>query len=93
MSFYELANEHRKGRIIMSPDPWRWRAQVLNLGIVEVPIDAGTAIEAASLVDFHRDPMDRLIAATALRHQATLLTADRAILRWGGSLRSVDART
>ena len=92
ISFYELANEHRKGRIVMSPDPWRWRAQVLNLGIVELSVDAGTSIDAAGLVDFHRDPMDRLIAATAIRHQATLVTADRAILKWNGPLRSVDAR-
>ncbi len=93
ISFYELANEHRKGRIVMSPDPWHWRAQVLNLGIVELSVDAGTSIDAAGLVDFHRDPMDRLIAATALRHQATLVTADRSILKWNGPLRSVDART
>jgi PIN domain nuclease of toxin-antitoxin system len=77
----------------MSPDPWHWRAQVLNLGIVELSVDAGTSIDAAGLADFHRDPMDRLIAATALRHQATLVTADRAILKWNGPLRSVDART
>lgn len=92
VSFYELANAHRKGRIALTPDPWQWRAQVLSFGIVELPVDAGIAIEATGLVDFHRDPMDRLIAATALRHAATLITADSTILRWTGPLRSVDAK-
>ena len=92
ISFYELANAHRKGRIALTPDPWQWRAQVLNFGIVELPVDAGIAIEATGLVDFHRDPMDRLIAATALRHAATLITADNTILRWAGPLHSVDAK-
>jgi PIN domain nuclease of toxin-antitoxin system len=92
VSFYELADAHRKGRLAMSPDPWQWRAQVLNFGIIEVPVDAGIAMEASALIDFHRDPMDRLIAATALRHAATLVTADNAILRWAGPLRSVDAK-
>ncbi|HJQ57545.1 MAG TPA: type II toxin-antitoxin system VapC family toxin [Vineibacter sp.] len=91
VSFYELANAHRKGRIVLSPDPAAWRHGVLALGIVELPLDAPTAIEAAQLADLHSDPMDRIIVATVVRHNATLMTADRSILRWNSALHRVDA--
>lgn len=38
-------------------------------------------------VDFdwsHKDPADRIICATALEHQLTLITHDKEITRWGG---------
>lgn len=40
----------------------------------------------------HGDPIDRIIVATALAHDAVLLTADRPILEWSGRLRRQDAR-
>jgi len=50
-------------------------------------------IDAALLEDFHGDPADRLITATAKRLGATLLTADERILAWSGDLTRADART
>ena len=47
----------------------------------------------ASLSDFDADPADRFITATALRHQACLLTADRLILAWSGPLQRTPADT
>jgi hypothetical protein len=47
---------------------------------------------AATLVDFHPDPADRFITATALLHGATLVTADDRILRWSGTLQQHAAR-
>ena len=91
VTFYELANEHRKGRVILAPDPATWRQRVLALGVVEMPLDVPTAIDAAQLVDLHGDPMDRLIIATVLRQNATLMTADGAILKWKAALNRVDA--
>jgi len=41
---------------------------------------------------FHADPADRFIAASAIWHRATLLTADQAILNWPGSLERLDGR-
>jgi len=42
---------------------------------------------------FHADPADRFITATALRQRARLLTADRAILAWPGTLERLPADT
>lgn len=43
--------------------------------------------------EFHADPTDRLIVATARHWPATLLTADQAILRYaaGGHFDAIDA--
>jgi PIN domain nuclease of toxin-antitoxin system len=91
ITFYELAHAHRRGRIVLAPDPERWRQAVLNVGIVEFPLDAPTALEAARLAQFHRDPMDRLIVATVLRQNGTLMTADGSILGWKAALHRLDA--
>jgi PIN domain nuclease of toxin-antitoxin system len=43
--------------------------------------------------DFHNDPADRIIVATARHHEAPLLTVDRAILAYAekGHLQAIDA--
>jgi PIN domain nuclease of toxin-antitoxin system len=40
----------------------------------------------------HKDPVDRFIVASALAHQATLITVDTTILRWRNELPRHDAR-
>ncbi|MCD6225047.1 MAG: hypothetical protein J7K32_05915 [Deltaproteobacteria bacterium] len=40
---------------------------------------------------FHGDPADRMILATALEYPATLVTADKRILAWGGLHQKIDA--
>jgi PIN domain nuclease of toxin-antitoxin system len=44
------------------------------------------------LRDFHGDPADRLIVATALQLSATLTTADEKILNWKNLNLKQDAR-
>jgi PIN domain nuclease of toxin-antitoxin system len=48
------------------------------------PIEPAIAIDSVRLPgEFHPDPADRIIVATARFHHATLLTADQAILAYG----------
>lgn len=69
-----------------------WRQELLQRGIVEIPVDGDIAIRAGLLRDMHGDPADRIIVATAQDgHQ--LMTADRQILGWGGDLLSINARS
>lgn len=65
----------------------------LNLfNCVETPITLRIAAEAYRLPgEFHLDPADRLLVATARIENWTLLTADRRILDYP-HVRSVDAR-
>jgi PIN domain nuclease of toxin-antitoxin system len=58
----------------------------------EWPLTGEVGIAAATLLDFHPDPADRFITATALLYGATLVTADDRILTWSGTLRRHDAR-
>ena len=90
VSFWEVAMLVDKGRIRLSGDIHAWRREHLEQGVVEVPIDGDIGVRAAGLADFHADPADRLIVATALGGHR-LVTSDRRILGWSGSLRRLDA--
>jgi PIN domain nuclease of toxin-antitoxin system len=92
ISFCEVAWLHEAGRLALPASPLTWRTSVLAEGVREVPVDGEVAIAAAELSDFHKDPADRLIVATALDQGARLLTADRVILAWPVSLARIDAR-
>lgn len=70
----------------------QWRRLALSQGIEEVSISGEVDIMAGELTNFHKDPADRIIMATALRQNATLLTSDRRILDWSGKLARLDAR-
>ena len=57
----------------------------IGTGMVEIPVDGKTGLRAAGLAEFHPDPADRLIVATALEGHR-LVTADKRILDWSGEL-------
>ena len=91
ITFWEVAMLHQKGRMVLLSDVGSWRANLLVQGLVEIPVDGEIGIRANSLADFHADPADRLIVATALRGHR-LLTSDARILSWSGNLDRLDAR-
>jgi len=93
ISFWEAALLDQRGRIALGRSASQWRADWLEAGLQELPLDGATALLGASLNDFHADPADRFITATALRHQSCLLTADRLILAWPGPLQRTPADT
>lgn len=92
ISFWELALKIRKGKFGLTRPISNWRSDVLRLGVQEVAMGGLLGIEANQLRDFHDDPADRLIAATALRLGASLMTSDAKILAWKGPLACIDAR-
>ena len=85
ISFWEVAMLKSKGRISFQENLEQWRRVQLEQGMVEIPVDGKTGLRAASLTDFHPDPADRLIVATALEGHR-LVTADKHILAWSGEL-------
>jgi PIN domain nuclease of toxin-antitoxin system len=54
---------------------------ILAVGTTELPLNGEIAILAGELEDLRADPADRFIAATAIMHGATLLTADERLLK------------
>ena len=91
ITFWEVAMLHQKGRMALLSDVSSWRANLLEQGLVEIPVDGDIGIRASGLADFHADPADRIIVATALAGHR-LLTSDARILSWSGNLDRLDAR-
>ena len=92
ISFWEIAMLVQKKRVQIKMDLQAWRLNLLEQGLIEIPIHGAIAIRAGQLRDFHGDPADRIIVATALESSATLITADEKILTWSKPLRTFDAR-
>lgn len=91
ISFWEIAMQIQKGRISLSIDLDSWRRDLLEYGLVEIPVDAEIAMRAGFLQDIHGDPADRLIISTALEGHE-IITADQRILDWPGQISRLDAR-
>jgi PIN domain nuclease of toxin-antitoxin system len=92
ITFWEVAMLAQRERIVLPVAVETWRADLLQAGIREIPVNGRIALLAASFHDLHRDPADRFIVAAALHHNALLVTADNKILAWQAGLTTQDAR-
>jgi len=92
ISFWEVAMLIDKQRLTMQTELADWRFELLQAGLLEIPLRGTTAIHAAQLPLFHGDPADRMIVATAIENGATLMTADEKILSWKQLNQKIDAR-
>jgi PIN domain nuclease of toxin-antitoxin system len=92
ISFWEVALLVKKGRLRLEQSLGVWRRDLLERGVIELPLGGVGCIAAAKLEDFHADPADRLIIASAQQIGATLVSADKKILDWPGRLDRRDAR-
>lgn len=91
ISFWELSMLIAKGRLRARSSPREQRTKMLAVGIQELPVTSDVAILAGELENLHGDPADRIIAATAIAHGATLMTADSNLLQWSNPLTRQDA--
>jgi len=92
ISFWEVAMLIEKQRLAMQTELDVWRSDLLQTGLLEIPLQGTTAIRAGQLQLFHGDPADRIIVATAIENGATLMTADEKILSWNALHQKIDAR-
>ncbi len=82
VSVWEALVLAEKERVLLHPDPWSWIRTALSVRpMQEVPVTFDIAFGSRSIGLEHDDPADRFIAATAMVHGLTLVTADRSILR------------
>lgn len=83
ISAWEVATLEQRGRITLDRPAARWVRAALTHDprVVEIPIDTGIAVAAASPAGegLPGDPADRLIYATAVQRSARLVTRDRAL--------------
>jgi PIN domain nuclease of toxin-antitoxin system len=78
-SIQEIAYLVARGRLVMDRAAETWIGDALNvLDVRALAPTVSTALRAGSLdpAEFHGDPADRLIYATAVEHDARLVSAD-----------------
>ena len=85
MSIWEISLLTAKGRIHLGMPVDAWVEKALTLPALKVmPLEPALIFDAHRLPgDFHADPADRLIVATARHHELTLITDDWKILDYG----------
>ncbi len=82
VSVWEALVLAEKGRVRLQPDPWSWIRTALTVRPMhEIPVTFDIAFGSRSIRLGHDDPADRFIAATAMVHRLTLVTADRSLLQ------------
>ena len=95
ISPWEIAVLVSKGRLVLEQDVGEWiQAGVALPGICLEPLSPEVAVASTRLPgEFHADPADRIIVATARHLGAVLVTADGLLLSYGsaGHLKVMDA--
>lgn len=84
ISAWEIAMLVNKGRLVLSMDVESWLDEVSQIdGVRFLPVDNEVGIKSTALPgDFHKDPADRMIVATARMLALPLITADEKILNY-----------
>ena len=82
ISQWEVSMLSMKGRLELQPDEAEWLSANLEPPVTLAPLTAEISITSCRLPDFHGDPSDRIIVATAIVLGIPLITADEKIIRW-----------
>lgn len=82
MSVIEVAQKVAKGKLNCGVPVRDWTQLATPPSLIRViPLNAEIALRAYEWpADFHGDPADRIIAATAIVHRLTLVTSDEKLL-------------
>ena len=84
ISCWEIAKLVEYGRLDLSYELPVWFERAFSFpGVTLLPLTPEVAVEAASLLgDFHRDPWDQIIVATARVSECPLVSSDRQIINY-----------
>ncbi len=84
ISVWEIAMLIQKGRLVLSMDVESWLDEVAQIdGVRFMPVDNEISIKSTVLPgEFHKDPADRMIVATARKLAVPLVTADEKIIHY-----------
>jgi len=84
ISAWEISMLIENGRLVLSMDVESWIDEVSQIdGVRFVPVDNEIGIKSTMLPgEFHKDPADRIIVATARKLAVPLVTADEKIIHY-----------
>lgn len=90
VTLWEFADKERHGKFISRQPVAMWPQLLRDIPWLKiVDTNAETWLAAAALDWDHRDPADRIIAATALLHGVPVLTKDRVFHEEGCPVKAV----
>lgn len=83
ISCFEIAWLERHRRISLPCEPSEWFEKALSHSSIELlPITPAIATRAVNMHEHHSDPQDRIIIATAVEHNAKLMSSDGKFSRY-----------
>ena len=84
ISAWEIAMLVEREKLVLSMDVGSWLAAVAEIESVRfIPLDVEVVVKSVDLPgEFHKDPADRMIVATARKLSAPLVTKDEKILTY-----------
>ena len=84
ISVWEIARLMEEGKVVIPSDAAGFVADLREqYGLISIPPTDDIMLRAAELPGFHRDPADRIIIATSLLHDLTVVTGDGRIPQYG----------
>jgi len=90
VSFWEMRLKECRGHFLPKTPVSEWPAFLAKVPWIEIVDTTASIWIAAAALDWnHRDPADRLIAATAIAHGVPVLTKDRLFHRKGCPVEAV----
>ena len=85
ISAFEVGQKAARNQLQLPLPVDQWFVRMLRQHLLrELPLTGTIAARAALLPSIHRDPFDRILIATAMEHQLTLLTPDQTIRQYPG---------
>ncbi|MCB0307010.1 MAG: type II toxin-antitoxin system VapC family toxin [Calditrichaeota bacterium] len=83
ISCWEISMLVQKGRLKLRQGTLEWISDaLLNPRLEVVPLSTEILVIAPDMPDFHKDPADRMIAATCYLNGWPLVTRDRKLHTW-----------
>ena len=84
ISVWEIARLMKEGRVFIPNDVAGFVADLKEqYDVAAIPPTDELMIRAAQLPDFHKDPADRIIIATSLAYDLTIVTGDSKFPQYG----------
>jgi PIN domain nuclease of toxin-antitoxin system len=85
-SIWKVAIKTARGLADFQVNPTRLRMGLLENGYSEIPVTGAHAVAVTALPMLHKDPFDRLLVAQAVVEQFVLLTSDKILAAYPGSI-------
>jgi PIN domain nuclease of toxin-antitoxin system len=86
VSIWEVAIKSARGGVDFDVDPMTLQSTLVSAGYRELPLKSAHTYKLSGLPSIHKDPFDRILIAQALVEGLTLLTSDKKVARYPGSI-------